>query len=107
MCRRPRARSWEGGGAMADVVIVDSGVANLASIASGFRRLGASVVVAADADAVGRAARGVLPGVGAFGAGIGALRGRGLDRPIPDAVARGAPPLGVVLGMQLLGDASG
>src|SRR5437870_366091 len=30
---------------MTDVVIVDSGVANLASIASAFRRLGATVVV--------------------------------------------------------------
>src|SRR5260370_39924390 len=105
MCRRPRARSWEGGGAMADVVIVDSGGANLASIASGFRRLGASVVVAADADAVGRAARGVLPGVGAFGAGIGALRGRGLDRAIADAVARRRPLLGVCRGTQAVCDA--
>jgi imidazole glycerol-phosphate synthase subunit HisF len=91
---------------MADVVVVDSGVANLASIASGFRRLGASVAVADDADAVGRAARVVLPGVGAFGAGLGALRARGLDRAITDAVARGTPLLGVCLGMQLLCDAS-
>jgi len=91
---------------MADVVIVDSGVANLASIASGFRRLGASVVVAGDADAVGRAARVVLPGVGAFGAGVGTLRARGLDRAITDVVARGAPLLGVCLGMQMLCDAS-
>src|SRR5260370_27581475 len=90
---------------MADVVIVDSGVANLASIASGFRRLGASVVVAGDADAVGRAARVVLPGVGAFGAGGGALRVRGLDRAITDAVARGAPLLGGGLGLQMLCDA--
>jgi imidazole glycerol phosphate synthase glutamine amidotransferase subunit len=91
---------------MADVVIIDSGVANLASIASGFRRLGASVVVAGDADAVGRAARVVVPGVGAFGAGLGALRARGLDRATMDAVARGAPLLGVCLGMQMLCDAS-
>src|SRR5260370_21420906 len=106
MCRRPRARSWEGSGAMADVVIVDSGVANLASIASGFRRLGASVVVAGDADAVGRAARVVLPGGGAFGAGVGAPRARGLHRALTAAAARGAPLLGVCLGMQMLCDAS-
>src|SRR6266852_2875909 len=90
---------------MADVVIVDSGVANLASIASGFRRLGASVVVAGDADAVGRADRVVLPGVGAFGAGVGTLRARGLDRAITDAVACGAPLLGVCVGVQMLCDA--
>ena len=91
---------------MPDVVVVDSGVANLASITSGFGRLGASVAVASDADAVGRAARVVLPGVGAFGAGLGALRARGLDRAITDAVARDTPLLGVCLGLQMLCDAS-
>src|SRR6266852_2409384 len=69
-----------------DVVIVDSGVAHPASTASGFRRLGASAVVAGDADAVGRADRAVLPGAGAYGAGVGTLRARGLDRAITDAV---------------------
>ncbi|HVH11240.1 MAG TPA: imidazole glycerol phosphate synthase subunit HisF [Gemmatimonadales bacterium] len=87
---------------MADVVIVDSGVANLASIASGLRRLGASVVVSTDADVVRAASRLVLPGVGAFGAGIAAVRARGLDRAVLEAVDRGTPLLAVCLGMQLL-----
>src|SRR5439155_1619285 len=47
MCHPPRARSGRRGGAMTDVVIVDSGVANLASIASAFRRLGWNAVTAA------------------------------------------------------------
>src|SRR5437870_9683175 len=46
MCPPPRARSARRGDAMTDVVIVDSGVANLASIASAFRGLGATVVAA-------------------------------------------------------------
>jgi imidazole glycerol-phosphate synthase subunit HisF len=91
---------------MADVVIVDSGVANLASIASGFRRLGANVVVTGDDSLVRDAPRVVLPGVGAFGAGLGALRARGLDGAITDAVARGTPVLGVCLGMQMLCEGS-
>src|SRR2546430_5876625 len=74
MCHPPRARSGRKGGAMTDVVIVDSGVANLASIASAFRRLGANVVVTGDEGVVQDAPRVVLPGVGAFGAGLGALR---------------------------------
>src|SRR2546422_6922451 len=61
---------------MTDVVIVDSGVANLASIASAFRRLGANVLVTGDEGVVQDAPRVVLPGVGAFGAGLGALRDR-------------------------------
>ena len=91
---------------MADVVIVDSGVANLASIASGFRRLGANVVVTGDEAVVRGAARVVLPGVGAFGAGLAALRARGLDQAVSQAAARGTPLLGVCLGMQMLCEAS-
>src|SRR2546429_393387 len=91
---------------MADVVIVDSGVANLASITSGFCRLGASVAVTRDPAAVRQAPRVVLPGVGAFGAGLGALRAHGLDSAITDVAARGTPLLGICLGMQMLCEAS-
>jgi imidazole glycerol phosphate synthase glutamine amidotransferase subunit len=91
---------------MSDVVIVDSGVANLASITGAFRRLGASVAVTADPARVRDAARVVLPGVGAFGTGMAALRNNGLDAVIREAAARGTPLLGVCLGMQLLCEAS-
>jgi len=91
---------------MTDVVIVDSGVANLASIASAFRRLGATVVVTGDEGVVQDAPRVVLPGVGAFGAGLGALRARRLDQAVTQAAARGTPLLGVCLGMQMLCEAS-
>ena len=91
---------------MSDVVIVDSGVANLASIAGAFRRLDATVVVTADPAVVREATRLVLPGVGAFGAGIAALRAGGLYTVIPDVAARGTPLLGVCLGMQMLCEAS-
>src|SRR5256886_1029780 len=91
---------------MTDVVIVDSGVANLASIASAFRRLGANVVVTGDEGVVQDAPRVVLPGVGAFGAGLGALRARRLDEAVTQASARCTPLLGVCLGMQMLCEAS-
>src|SRR2546426_10501234 len=91
---------------MADVVIVDSGVANLASIASGFRRIGGNVEVTGDKGIVRDAPRVVLPGVGAFGAGLGALRARGLDQAVTQAAARCTPLLGVCLGMQMLCEAS-
>ena len=88
------------------MVIVDSGVANLASIAGAFQRLGVTPVVTADPAIVRDAARLVLPGVGAFGAGMTALRSRGLDAAIQEVAARGAPLLGVCLGMQMLCEAS-
>src|SRR5881392_1640464 len=91
---------------MADVVIVDSGVANLASITSGFARLGASVAVTRDPTVVRQSPHVVLPGVGAFGAGMGALRAGGLDGAIRDMAASGTPLLGICLGMQLLCEAS-
>ena len=91
---------------MTDVIIVDSGVANLASITSAFRRLGARVAVTGESAAVRDAPRIVLPGVGAFGAGVGSLRARGLDSVIAAAVMRGTPVLGVCLGMQMLCEGS-
>src|SRR5207244_10733498 len=71
-----------------------------------FRRLGANVVVTGDEGVVRDAPRAVLPGVGAFGAGIGALRARGLDQAVTHAATRGTPLLGVCLGMQMLCEAS-
>jgi len=91
---------------VSELVIVDSRVANLASIAGAFRRLNATITVTADPDVVRTAARLVLPGVGAFGAGMAALRARGLDTVIRDVAARGTPLLGVCLGMQMLCEAS-
>ena len=91
---------------MSELVIVDSRVANLASIAGAFRRLNATITVTADPDVVRTAASLVLPGVGAFGTGMAALRARGLDTVIRDLAARGTPLLGVCLGMQMLCEAS-
>ncbi len=91
---------------MTDVVIVDSGVANLASVCGAFARLGVQAAVSAEADAVRCAPRLVLPGVGAFGAGRAALQSHGLDAAVRDAVAAGTPLLAICLGLQLLCDAS-
>ena len=88
------------------MVIVDTGVANLASIAGAFRRLGVTPVVSADPAVVREAARVVLPGVGAFGMGMAAMRSRGLDAVMRDHASRGTPILGICLGMQMLCEAS-
>jgi len=91
---------------VSDVVIVDSGVANLASIAGAVRRLGVAPVVSSDPAEIRDATHVVLPGVGAFGAGMTALRNAGLGTAIGEAAGRGTPLLGICLGMQMLCEAS-
>ena len=91
---------------MTQVAIVNSGVANLASIRSAFEFLGADVTVTTEAHTVATASHVVLPGVGSFAAGIAALKRSGLDRSMSQAFERGRPLLAVCLGMQMLAEAS-
>lgn len=86
------------------VMIVDSGVANLASVRQAFTRLDIPVDVATIPDDVRAATHLVLPGVGSFAAGMTALRARGLDEEVRQSVKAGVPLLGICLGMQLLCD---
>jgi glutamine amidotransferase len=82
-----------------DVVIVDSGGANLASLRYALERLGARAEVSAEADTIKNAERVLLPGVGAAGAAMRRLKSLNL---IPVLCALTQPVLGVCLGMQLL-----
>ncbi len=91
---------------MRDLIVVDTGVANLASIGSAFARLGARTTVTRDLETVRKAERLILPGVGAFGTASAALHAGGLDAAVRDAVDRGTPLLAVCLGLQLLCEGS-
>jgi imidazole glycerol phosphate synthase glutamine amidotransferase subunit len=91
---------------MADVTIIDLGIANRASVVNAFARLGVEHGFTRSADEVRAARRLVLPGVGAFGAGMLRLRRHGLVPAVRDAVERGTPTLGICLGFQLLCEAS-
>lgn len=88
------------------ITLVDYGGSNLRSVQKAFEAVGAAIIVTADPDEARRAARLVLPGVGAFGAGMAALRQRGLDEAVVEAATRGIPLLGICLGMQFLFDES-
>jgi glutamine amidotransferase len=48
----------------------------------------------------------VLPGVGAFGPCMGALRAAGLEAPAKEAIEGGRPFLGICIGMQMLYEGS-
>jgi imidazole glycerol-phosphate synthase subunit HisH len=88
--------------------IVDYGSGNLRSAEKAFQRMaaetgGGPVIVTADPDAVARAERIVLPGVGAFAdcrAGLMAIPG--LHDAIFARVRAGWPFLGICVGMQLM-----
>ena len=83
----------------ADVTIIDSGGANIASLRYALDRLGARSIVSADADVITAAPRVLLPGVGAAPEAMARLRASGLDQTIPRLRV---PLLGICLGMQLL-----
>lgn len=87
------------------VALIDYGAGNLRSAGNALRAAGADdVTVTADPEQVRRAERIVLPGVGAFGQCIGAIRAiPGLEEALAEAVlAKARPFLGICVGMQLL-----
>jgi imidazoleglycerol phosphate synthase glutamine amidotransferase subunit HisH len=89
-----------------EVTLIDSPVANVANIARALREVGASLHVTRDPDAIGRAPRIVLPGVGAFTAAMRWLEETRIDASIRDAVSRGAALLGICVGHQVLFEVS-
>lgn len=89
------------------IVIVDYGMGNVASVANMIRKVGGEAKLSASPDEVRRARKLILPGVGAFDAGVTALAERSLDHAVREAVgANGAVLLGICLGMQLLFESS-
>jgi len=86
-----------------DVVIIDSGGANIASLQFALERLGANSRFTSDADTINAASHVILPGVGAAANAMQRLRAIGLDALIPRLRQ---PVLGICLGMQLLAQAS-
>ena len=97
---------------MQSIALIDYGSGNLRSAEKALQRasreLGGErrVITTDDPDIIAAADGVVLPGVGAFAACMGALRQRrGVIEAMTHAVkARGAPFLGVCVGMQLLAD---
>jgi glutamine amidotransferase len=88
------------------VAVLDYGIGNLRSAEKALQRAGADARLTADPRVVTEAAGVVLPGVGAFGRCMEALRTTGLDTVAVDAVASGRPFLGVCIGLQLLFEGS-
>lgn len=88
-------------------VLIDYGAGNLQSVKNALAAAGATdVIVTADPEAVRRADRIVLPGVGAFGHCMSALSSiPGMVETLNEATGANARPfLGICVGMQLMAE---
>lgn len=90
----------------AALTIFDYGGGNLKSVSAAFRFLGFETEVTSRPEDIESAERLVLPGVGAFGDCIRALRKTGADTALKQFIAGGRPYLGICIGLQILFDRS-
>jgi glutamine amidotransferase len=88
------------------IAVVDYGIGNLRSAEKALQHLGAEARLTSDASAIDDASAVVLPGVGAFGACMQALRNSGLEDATRRAATDGRPFFGICVGMQMLFDGS-
>jgi len=85
------------------ITIVDYGIGNVGSIQNMLKKIGARSVVASSSDQILKATKLILPGVGAFDAGMDTLARSGLvDALNRKALQERIPVLGLCLGMQLM-----
>src|SRR3978361_105481 len=108
MCRRPRepCRHEPANNELAvtgpRIAVVDYGIGNLRSAEKALQHLGADAALTSDERGIEGADAVVLPGVGAFGACMQALRAAGLEGATRAAATDGRPFLGICIGMQML-----
>lgn len=85
------------------IVVVDYGMGNLGSLLNMLRKIGAPARLSSVPDEIRNASKLILPGVGAFDAGMRSLAERGLIDVLQQKVMSGRTRvLGICLGMQLL-----
>ncbi len=86
------------------ITIVNYGMGNLGSMLNMLRRIGVKATIESEPDAIARARKLILPGVGAFDAAMGRINQLPGLREVLDQLAlkERIPVMGVCLGMQLL-----
>ncbi len=85
-----------------EIVVIDYGLGNLRSVTKALEAVGAKAELSSDPERVVSAKGVVLPGVGAFSAGMENLQSLGLIPAVNQRIADGKPLLGICLGLQLL-----
>jgi imidazole glycerol-phosphate synthase subunit HisH len=85
------------------LAVIDYGAGNLRSVLHALRHLKVQdIQLVREPRELEGADKIILPGVGAFGAGMQQLHKQGLVEPLKDALQAGIPYLGICLGMQFL-----
>lgn len=84
------------------IAVIDYDAGNIKSVEKALQLLGEEVVVTGERETLLSADKVILPGVGAFGDAMAAIRRQGLDQVIRRITDRGVPFLGICLGLQLL-----
>ncbi len=85
-----------------EIVVIDYGLGNLRSVTKALEAVGAKAELTSDGEKVVSAKGAILPGVGAFSAGMQNLEKLGLIPSIHQRINEGKPLLGICLGLQLL-----
>lgn len=89
---------------MASVTILDYGAGNLTSVRLACQRFGVEPVMATHASEALAQGAIIFPGDGSAKSAMAAVRARGYDKLLADAIQAGRPVLGICIGMQLLFD---
>jgi len=84
------------------IAVLDYGIGNLRSAQKALQRVGGDAVLVTEPAAAKGADGVVLPGVGAFGPCMAALRESGLDQVALEAIDTGLPFIGICVGLQVL-----
>ncbi len=88
------------------ITILDYGAGNLRSVENTLGAIGAEYELVRDADALRRASKIVLPGVGHFGQMMRALDDMNVRDALVERIRTGVPFLGICLGLQALFESS-
>ncbi len=84
------------------IAVLDYGIGNLRSAEKALQHVGADAFLSSDPQSVAGADAMILPGVGAFGPAMAALRDSGLATVALEFIETGRPFLGICVGMQML-----
>src|SRR4051812_46582616 len=88
-----------------NVVLLDTGIANIRSVANMLEHIGAEFEISKESSAIAKANKIVFPGVGTFGVAMEKITANGLVEPIRRALLQDKKPcLGICVGMQVLAD---
>lgn len=87
-----------------EITIIDYGCGNLLSVKRAIESIGYEAQISGSPEIILASTKIILPGVGAFRAGMDQLGRTGLDEALKQAITKGASLLGICLGMQLLFD---